>query len=378
MVVIRYEGPRGGPGMREMLAVTAALVGAGLGDSVALLTDGRFSGATHGLMAGHVAPEAQWRAHRRRSAMATRSFSIYPSALSPWKSPTREMQKRLASWKAPKPRFAKASWPNMRCWFLRPRLAPSLPCLPVFLRHNAGILGENSMKITGAEILCETLDAPGRQAHFWLSRRRDSSGLRRDRKIQAPSHAGAPRTVPRIWPTAMRAPGRHRRGHGHFRPGATNMVTGIATAMLDSSPVVCITGQVSSKVLGSDAFQEVDITGITMPITKYNVVVSRAEDIARTLREAFIIANPGGPDPCWWISPRMRSRLPRNLIGKPAAPKLPPKRIRNNHEQDEFDRAVELIQHRQAPGHSGWTRHHAFRRDAQAEEFVAPAIFPWP
>ena len=58
IVVIRYEGPKGGPGMREMLGVTAALVGAGLGESVALLTDGRFSGATRGLMAGHVAPEA--------------------------------------------------------------------------------------------------------------------------------------------------------------------------------------------------------------------------------------------------------------------------------------------------------------------------------
>ena len=58
VVVIRNEGPSGGPGMREMLAVTAAIVGQGLGDSVALLTDGRFSGATHGLMAGHVAPEA--------------------------------------------------------------------------------------------------------------------------------------------------------------------------------------------------------------------------------------------------------------------------------------------------------------------------------
>jgi dihydroxy-acid dehydratase len=58
VVVIRYEGPKGGPGMREMLGVTAALVGEGLGDSVALLTDGRFSGATHGLMAGHVSPEA--------------------------------------------------------------------------------------------------------------------------------------------------------------------------------------------------------------------------------------------------------------------------------------------------------------------------------
>src|SRR5258707_13570953 len=60
-------------------------------------------------------------------------------------------------------------------------------------------------------------------------------------------------------------------------PGATNMVTGIATAMLDSSPVVCITGQVSSKLLGSDAFQEVDITGITMPITKHNVGISQVE-----------------------------------------------------------------------------------------------------
>jgi dihydroxy-acid dehydratase len=58
VVVIRHEGPRGGPGMREMLGVTAALVGQGLGDSIALVTDGRFSGATHGLMAGHVAPEA--------------------------------------------------------------------------------------------------------------------------------------------------------------------------------------------------------------------------------------------------------------------------------------------------------------------------------
>src|SRR4029079_19262919 len=60
-VVIRYEGPRGGPGMREMLAVTGAIVGAGLSDSVTLITDGRFSGATHGLQSGHVAPETRHR-----------------------------------------------------------------------------------------------------------------------------------------------------------------------------------------------------------------------------------------------------------------------------------------------------------------------------
>src|SRR5207245_10769157 len=80
-------------------------------------------------------------------------------------------------------------------------------------------------------------------------------------------------------------------------PGRITVVTGIAMAMLDSSPVVGITGQVSSKVLGSDAFQEIDITGITMPITKHNVVVTRAEDVARTVREAFVIAKSGRPGP---------------------------------------------------------------------------------
>ncbi len=80
-------------------------------------------------------------------------------------------------------------------------------------------------------------------------------------------------------------------------PGATNLVTGIATAMLDSIPVIAITGQVSSKVLGSDAFQEVDITGITLPITKHNFLVTRAEDIAPTVRMAFQIATSGRPGP---------------------------------------------------------------------------------
>jgi acetolactate synthase I/II/III large subunit len=80
-------------------------------------------------------------------------------------------------------------------------------------------------------------------------------------------------------------------------PGATNMVTGIATAMLDSIPLVCITGQVASKVLGSDAFQEVDITGITSPVTKHNYLVTRAEDVAPVLRDAFRVASSGRPGP---------------------------------------------------------------------------------
>src|SRR6202012_916377 len=80
-------------------------------------------------------------------------------------------------------------------------------------------------------------------------------------------------------------------------PGATNLVTGIATAMLDSVPIVCITGQVSSKVLGTDAFQEVDITGITLPVTKHNYVVTRAEDVAPMIREALRVAQSGRPGP---------------------------------------------------------------------------------
>jgi dihydroxy-acid dehydratase len=106
VVVIRYEGPKGGPGMREMLGVTAALVGQGLGETVALLTDGRFSGATRGLMAGHVAPEA---AHRGPIAALqdgdTITFDIQNRTLSVDLSPE-ELESRLAGWREPEPRFS--------------------------------------------------------------------------------------------------------------------------------------------------------------------------------------------------------------------------------------------------------------------------------
>jgi dihydroxy-acid dehydratase len=105
VVVIRYEGPAGGPGMREMLAVTAAIVGAGLGESVALVTDGRFSGATHGLMAGHVAPEAA----RRGPIAAVREgetvvFDI-PGRQLRVEVSDEEIQARLAVWTPPAPAY---------------------------------------------------------------------------------------------------------------------------------------------------------------------------------------------------------------------------------------------------------------------------------
>jgi len=80
-------------------------------------------------------------------------------------------------------------------------------------------------------------------------------------------------------------------------PGATNMVTGLATAMMDSSPIVCITGQVGSRLIGSDAFQETDITGVTLPVTKHNYLVTKASDVAPAVREAFYLARNGRPGP---------------------------------------------------------------------------------
>ena len=80
-------------------------------------------------------------------------------------------------------------------------------------------------------------------------------------------------------------------------PGATNLVTGIATAMLDSSPIVCITGQVPAHLIGTDAFQETDVTGVTLPITKHNYLVTEVDEIAPTLREAFYVARSGRPGP---------------------------------------------------------------------------------
>jgi acetolactate synthase I/II/III large subunit len=80
-------------------------------------------------------------------------------------------------------------------------------------------------------------------------------------------------------------------------PGATNLITGIATAMMDSVPIVFVTGQVASHLIGGDAFQEVDVTGISLPVTKHNYLITSADEIAQTVREAFHIAQSGRPGP---------------------------------------------------------------------------------
>lgn len=105
VVVIRYEGPKGGPGMREMLGVTAAIVGEGLGESVALLTDGRFSGATHGLMVGHVAPEAADRGPIAAVKTGDKIRFDIPKRRLDVLISQKEIKSRLKKWKAPKPRY---------------------------------------------------------------------------------------------------------------------------------------------------------------------------------------------------------------------------------------------------------------------------------
>src|ERR1700747_3280916 len=132
-------------------------------------------------------------------------------------------------------------------------------------------------------------------------------------------------------------------------PGATNMVTGIATAMLDSSPIVCITGQVGSKLIGSDAFQETDITGVTLPITKHNYLVTHANEVARTIREAFYVARSGRPGPVLVDITKDAQQTSCEFDWEAAKPQLPGYRPDLSPEQTEYDQALELIKSAKRP-----------------------------
>jgi acetolactate synthase-1/2/3 large subunit len=126
-------------------------------------------------------------------------------------------------------------------------------------------------------------------------------------------------------------------------PGATNLVTGIATAMLDSVPIVCITGQVSSHVIGTDAFQETDITGVTLPITKHNYLVTKVDQIASTVREAFYVARSGRPGPVL-IDITKDAQQARTLVAWSDAPvRLPGYRPEHRAHRDDLARAAALI-----------------------------------
>jgi acetolactate synthase-1/2/3 large subunit len=132
-------------------------------------------------------------------------------------------------------------------------------------------------------------------------------------------------------------------------PGATNMITGIATAMMDSSPIVCITGQVGSKAIGTDAFQETDVTGVSLPVTKHNYLVTKPGDIARAIREAFYIAKSGRPGPVLVDITKDAQQMTCEFDWEAAAPRLPGYRPSYHAPASEFERAAELINSAKRP-----------------------------
>jgi acetolactate synthase-1/2/3 large subunit len=132
-------------------------------------------------------------------------------------------------------------------------------------------------------------------------------------------------------------------------PGATNLVTGIATAMMDSSPIVCITGQVPRGVIGSDAFQETDVTGITLPITKHNYLVSDISELAYVMREAFYIARSGRPGPVLVDVPKDVQNQKTEFIYPEGPIRLPGYLPPSSGVDDDIQAAVELINQAERP-----------------------------
>ncbi|MDR2602021.1 MAG: biosynthetic-type acetolactate synthase large subunit [Spirochaetaceae bacterium] len=140
-------------------------------------------------------------------------------------------------------------------------------------------------------------------------------------------------------------------------PGATNLITGIATAYMDSSPVVAITGNVSTNLLGKDSFQEVDIAGISMPVVKHNWIVKDVAVLAEVVREAFLVAKSGRPGPVLIDIPKdvtanktgTSSLFVDSKINKERAERLSERAIRKSYTEEDITRAVDMIKNAKRP-----------------------------
>src|SRR6202158_4775309 len=206
------------------------------------------------------------------------------------------------------------------------------------------------MKLTGAEILCESLTKLGVQHIFGCPGGAilpvyDALGKSKIHHILVRHEQGATHMADGY----ARATGDVGVAVATSGPGATNMVTGIATAMLDSSPIVCITGQVGSKLLGSDAFQETDITGVTQPITKHNYLVTRADEIAQAVREAMYVAKSGRPGPVLIDITKDAQQSTCLFDWEAAKAQLPGYRPDLSPEPREYEQALELIHNSKRP-----------------------------
>ena len=164
--------------------------------------------------------------------------------------------------------------------------------------HNGHVDEIEAVELTGAQIVCKALEAEGVDIVFGYP------GGAVIPLYDALPKAGFHHVLTRFEQWAALAADGYARATGRVGvcmatsgPGATNLVTGLANAQLDSVPVVAITGQVVQPLIGKDAFQECDITGITLPVTKHNYLVTRIQDIAPTIKEAFYLAKTGRPGP---------------------------------------------------------------------------------
>jgi len=213
-----------------------------------------------------------------------------------------------------------------------------------------GVKAGNSMMKTGAQILWECLEQQGVTTVFGYPGGAilpvyDALKYSNIHHVLVRHEQGATHMADGY----ARASGRVGVAIATSGPGATNMVTGIATAMLDSSPIVCITGQVGSKLIGSDAFQEADITGVTLPITKHNYLVTHADEVARTISEAFYVASSGRPGPVLVDITKDAQQSSCEFDGKPIKPQLPGYRPNLAPTPEEYQQALELINHAERP-----------------------------
>jgi len=213
---------------------------------------------------------------------------------------------------------------------------------------SADSAGQSSVK-TGAEIIVETLIEQGVDTMFGYT-----GGVVLplfDRLYDAPINFIIPRHEQggcHMADAYARASGKVGVVVATSGPGACNLVTGLATAMMDSVPVVALTGQVRTELIGNDAFQEADTTGITRPITKYNCIVKDIGELARTVREAFYIASTGRPGPVLVDIP-VDVEVARCSNDGPRQMKLPGYRVRTKGNARQISMAAEVINKSQQP-----------------------------
>ena len=237
------------------------------------------------------------------------------------------------------------------------------------------------MEITGAEIVCESLLKEGVEVMFGLP-----GGAVLPLYGALSGYPGIRHVLVRHEQAAVMAADGYARATGRVGvctatsgPGATNLVTGIAGAMMDSIPVVIITGQVPRAAIGRDAFQETDVTGITLPITKHSYLVMQASDIAPAIKEAFHIASTGRPGPVLVDIPKDVLLDERAEFIWPEQVDLPGYHPPGEADPEQIARAAELINQSERPvifaGH-GVLISHAYEELAQLAEKAQIPVAP--